>query len=416
MREVVIAAAARTPIGNFGGALKNVPAYELSTIAIKEAVRRAKIKPDAVDLVILGQNYQSGEYVNIARQSLLKAGWSESVPGISLDRRCPSGFDAICLGQAMIQSENADVVVAGGVESMSTAEFYIKGDIRWGIGGTGDMPRGQGSLSTWGLPFYDRILRARVMSQPEERFGVIPTMMTWGESAAKEYGITRAECDKLAFISHERACTAIASGKFNEEIVSVPLLVGRGEPSARGGFTQDEHPRPDTSIEALAKLRPVLGGVCTAGNSAGQNDGAAACVVMDSDKAKELGVKPLAYIRAFAWSGVDPRETWKAVPVAVGKALAKVGLTLDKIDLIEIHEAFATQVLANFKELGLTEKDYARVNVNGSCISLGHPLGATGARILTTLIYEMRRRNSRYGLVTICGGGGMGVAGVIERA
>jgi len=263
------------------------------------------------------------------------------------------------------------------------------------------------------MPLYDRILRARVMSQPEERFGVIPTMMTWAETAAKDYGITRAECDKWAITSHERACAAIASGKFDEETVPVPLPIGRNEQQT---FKRDEHPRPDTSFEALSKLRPVLGGVCTAGNSAGQNDGAAACVVMDSDKAKELGVKPLAYIRAFAWSGVDPRETWKAVPIAVNKALAKAGLTLDKIDLIEIHEAFAAQVLANFKELGLTGKDYARVNVNGSCISLGHPLGATGARILTTLIYEMRRRDSRYGLIAICGGGGMGVAGVIERA
>ncbi len=316
----------------------------------------------------------------------------------------------------MIESENADVVLAGGVESMSTAEFYIKGDVRWGIGGSGDMPKGQGSLSTWGLPLYDRILRARVMSQPEERFGVIPTMMTWAETAAKTYGITREECDAWALTSNERACSAWETGKFKEEIVPVPLPGSRGESPARGGFTEDEHPRPDTSIDALSKLRPVLGGVCTAGNSAGQNDGAAATLIMAGDKVREFGLRPLAYIRSFAWSGVDPRYTWKAVPIAVSKALSKAGLTLDKIDLIEIHEAFAAQVLANFKELGITEKDYGRVNVNGSCIALGHPLGATGARILTTLIYEMQRRNSRYGLIAICGGGGMGAAGVIERA
>ncbi len=413
MKEVAIVAAARTPIGNFGGTLRNVPAYELSTIAIKEAVKRAGIAPASVDMVVMGQNYQSGEYVNIARQSLLRAGWPESVPGISLDRRCPSGFDAICIGKTIIESENADVVVAGGVESMSTAEFYIKGDVRWGIGGSGDMPKGQGSLSTWGMPMYDRILRARVMSQPEERFGVIPTMMTWAEAAANEYGISRSECDNWALRSIERACAAIGSGKFKDEIIAVPVPGGRTGPQL---FAQDEHPRPDTTPEALAKLRPVLGGVCTAGNSAGQNDGSAACVVMSADKAKEIGAKPLAYIRSFAWSGVDPRVTWKAVPIAVNKALSKAGVKLEQIDLIEIHEAFAAQVLANFKELGINEKDYDRVNVNGSCISLGHPLGATGARITTTLIYEMQRRGSKYGLISICGGGGMGVAGVIERA
>ena len=413
MKEVAIVSAARTPIGNFGGTLKNIPAYGLSTIAIKEAAKRAGIKPESIDIVIMGQNYQSGEYVNIARQSLLRAGWPESIPGISLDRRCPSGFDAVCMGKVMIESENADAVVAGGVESMSTAEFYIKGDVRWGIGGSGDAPKGQGSLSTWGMPMYDRILRARVMSQPEERFGIIPTMMTWAENAAKEYGIKREDCDRWALLSNERACNAIKSGKFKEEIVPVPLPDSRGEVKF---FTQDEHPRPDTTMEALAKLRPVLGGICTAGNSAGQNDGSAACVVMSTDKAKELGVKPMAYIRSFAWSGTDPRYTWRAVPIAVSKALAKAGITLDMIDLIEIHEAFAAQVLANFKELGITEKDYEKVNVNGSCISLGHPLGATGARILTTLVYELQRRKARYGLIAICGGGGMGVAGVIEKA
>jgi acetyl-CoA C-acetyltransferase len=251
------------------------------------------------------------------------------------------------------------------------------------------------------------------MSQPEERYGIIQTMMTWADTAAKEYGITRGECDQWALISNERACAAIKSGKFKEEIIPVPLADYRGETKF---FTQDEHPRSDTSLEALSKLRPVLGGVCTAGNSAGQNDGAAASVVMSEERAKELNTKPLAYIRSFAWSGTDPRYTWKAVPQAVNKALSKAGLTLGRIDLIELHEAFAAQVLANFKELGLTEKDYNRINVNGSCISLGHPLGATGARILTTLIYEMQRRNVKYGLIAICGGGGMGAAGVIEKA
>jgi len=296
---------------------------------------------------------------------------------------------------------------------MSTAEFYIKGDVRWGVGGVGDMPKGHGSLSTWGMPMYDRILRSRVMSQPEERFGIIPTMMTWAETAAKEYGITREEVDKWALLGNQRACAAIQSGKFKEEIVPVPVPQRRGEPLL---FTQDERPRPDTSLEALSKLRPVLGGVCTAGNSSGENDGAAACIVMSAEKAKELNLKPMAYLRTFAFSGADPRYTWKSASTAVEMVLKKSGLTLDQIDLIEIHEAFAAQILANFKELGITEKDYDKVNVNGSCIAIGHPLAATGTRILTTLLHEMQRRNAKYGLEAICGGGGMGVCGILEKA
>jgi len=413
MSEVAIISAVRTPVGNFGGSLRTVPAYDLGALILDEVVKRAKLEPGSVNMVIMGQNYHSGEYVNIARMSLLKAGWPVEIPALTLDRRCPSGFDAICLAAMMIQSGNADIVVAGGVESMSTAEFYLKGDIRWGVGGVGDMPRGHGSLSTWGIPMYDRILRARVMSQPEERFGTIPTMMTWAETAAKEYGISREEVDKWALLSNQRACAAIESGKFKEEIVPVPVPQRKGEPIL---FTQDERPRPDTSLEALSKLRPVLGGVCTAGNSAGENDGAAACVVMSKEKAEELNIRPMAYIKSFAFSGADPRYTWKAVPAAVNMALKKAGLTLDQAELIEIHEAFAAQALANFKELGITEKDYDRVNVNGSCVALGHPLGATGARILTTLLYEMQRRNARYGLEAICGGGGMGVCGILEKA
>jgi acetyl-CoA C-acetyltransferase len=237
-------------------------------------------------------------------------------------------------------------------------------------------------------------------------------MMTWAETAAEEYGLAREEVDKWALLSHQRACAATELGKFKEEIVSVPVPQRKGDPLL---FTQDEHPRPDTSLEALSKLRPVLGGVCTAGNSSGENDGAAACVVMSEEKARELNVEPMAYLKSFAFSGADPRYAWKAVPAAVDIALKKAGLTLDQIDLIELHEAFAAQVLANFKELGITEKDYDRVNVNGSCVALGHPLGATGARILTTLLYEMRRRNARYGLIAICGGGGMGVCGIVEK-
>jgi len=399
-------------VGNFGGSLRTIPAYDLGAIVLDEVVKRAKLEPSSVNMVILGQNYHSGEYVNIARMSLLKTGWPVEIPALTLDRRCPSGFDAVCLAAMMIQSGNADIVVAGGVESMSTAELYIKGDIRWGIGGVGDLPRGHGSLSTWGIPMYDRILRARVMSQPAERFGILPTMMTWAETAAKEYGITREEVDEWAMLSNQRACAAIESGKAKEEIVPVPVPQRKGEPLL---FTQDERPRPDTSLEALSKLRPVLSGVCTAGNSSGENDGAAACIVMSKEKAKELNIKPMAYVKTFAFSGADPRYAWKSASAAADIALKKAGLTIDRIDLIEIHEAFAAQILANFKEIGITEKDYDRVNVNGSCIALGHPLGATGTRILTTLLYEMQRRNAKYGLVSICGGGGMGVCGILER-
>lgn len=412
MKEVVIVSAVRTPVGSFGGSLRTVPAYDLGALVLNEVVRRVAMESSLVDAVIMGQNYPNGEYVNIARMSLLKAGWPVEIPGLTFDRRCPSGFDAICLAAMMIQSGNADITVAGGVESMSTAEFYITGDMRWAVGGVGDMPRGQGSLSTWSIPMYDRILRARVMSQPQERFGVLPTMMTWAETAAKEHGITREEADKWALLSNQRACAAIESREFEEEIIPVPVPQPKGEPLL---FDKDERPRFDTSLEALSKLRAVLGGVCTAGNSAGQNDGAAACVVMSEEKAEELNIKPMAYLKAFAFSGADPRYVWKSVPAAVDLALKKAGLTLNQIDLIELHEAFAAQVLANFKELGITDKDYDRVNINGSCIALGHPLGATGARILTTLLYGMRRRNARYGLIAICGGGGMGTCGIVEK-
>jgi len=412
MTKVGIVSAVRTPIGNFGGTLKTVPAYDLAPLVLNAAVQRAGIKPDQVEMVLMGQNYQSGEYVNIARVGLLASGWPVEIPGLTLDRRCPSGIDAIGLGGMMIQSGNCKIIVAGGVESMSTAEFYMTGEMRWSVGGSGDMPRGHGSLSTWSMPFYDRILRARVMSQPISRFGCVPTMMTWAETAAKEFGITREETDKWAVTSHQRACNAIKSGRFADEIVPVPVPQSKGAPVE---FKQDEHPRPDCTLEVVSKLKAVLGGVCTAANSSGENDGAAAVVLMSEEKMAELAVRPLAYVRNYAFCGADPRYAYKAAVNAAKQVLSAARLKLEDMDLIEIHEAFAAQVLANFKELGLSEKDREKVNVNGSCIALGHPLGATGARIVTTLTYEMGRRNSKYGLVTICGGGGMGAAMIVER-
>jgi acetyl-CoA C-acetyltransferase len=392
--------------------LRTVPAYDLAAIVLNEAVRRANLKPESVDIVIMGQNYQNGEYVNIARMGLLVADWPVDIVGLTNDRRCPSGLDAICLASMVIGTGNASIAVAGGVESMSTAELYLKGDIRWGLGGTGDMPKGHGSLSTWGLPLYDRALRGRVMNQPDKRFGVLPSMMAWAETAAKEHGIPREEVDRWALLSNQRACAAIQSGLFKEETIPVPVPRGKGEPVI---FSQDERPRADTNLEGLAKLKPVMGGVCTAGNSCGENDGASACVIMSGEKAEELKLQPLAYLKSFAFSGSDPRYAWRAATGAVNRVLQKTGLTLRDMDLIEVHEAFAAQALANFRELGLTEKDYDRINVNGSCVSLGHPLGATGARILTTLTHEMGRRNAHYGLIAMCGGGGMGVAAIVER-
>ena len=412
MKKVVIVSGVRTPVGRYMGALKEVPAFDLGALVLKEAVKRAGVDPGQVDEVILGQSYQSGEYVNVARMSILKAGWPDSIPGITLDRRCCTGLDVICFAAMKIQSDNAEIVVAGGAESMSTAEFYVPGEIKWGIGGKKGMPRGHGDLSIWGIPFYDRIQRARVMSQPEERYGILPSMMSWAETAAKEESIRREDCDRWALDSHKKACAAIESGKFREEIVPVPV------PNPKRGemmVDRDENPRADTALEQLAKLKPVLGGVCTAGNSSTENDGAAACVISSEETAKKLGMKPMAYIKRFAVAGADPTRTYLTVPKAVEKALEKTGLGLGQMDLIEIQEAFAAQVLADLKMMGLTEKDYPRVNVNGSGISLGHPIACTGTRVLITLLHEMKRRNARYGLETICGGGGLGIAAIFER-
>lgn len=408
----MIVSAVRTPIGRYMGMLKDIPAYDLGALVLNEAVQRARLNPGQVDEVILGQAYQNGEYVNLARMSLLKAGWPESITGITLDRRCCTGLDVVCSAAMAIQSGHAEVVVAGGVESMSNAEFYLPGEIKWGIGGKRGMPKGHGDLSLWGIPFYDRIQRARVMSQPVERYGILPTMMSWAETAAREEDINREDCDRWALRSHQRACEAMALGKFEEEIVPVPV------PQPKGGVAlldQDETPRPDTTFEQLSRLSPILGGVCTAGNSSSENDGAAACVIMAEEKAKASGIEPLASVRGFAVAGVDPRYTYKAVDIAVQKVLKKTGLKIEEMDLIEIQEAFAAQVLADMKLLGLSDKDDFRINVNGSGISLGHPIACTGTRVLVTLLHEMKRRGSRYGLESICGGGGLGIAAIFER-
>jgi len=412
LKKVVIISGVRTPVGRYMGALKEIPAYDLGALVLNEAAKRGGIDPAQVDEVILGQSYQNGEYVNIARMSLLKASWPDSIPGITLDRRCCTGLDVICFAAMKIQSDNADIIVAGGVESMSTSEFYVPGDIKWGIGGKKGMPRGHGDLSIWGIPFYDRIQRARVMSQPEERYGILPSMMSWAETAAKEEGIRREDCDRWALGSHQKACAAIEAGKFREEIVPIRVIGSKGSETV---IDRDENPRADTTLEQLAKLKPVLGGVCTAGNSSTENDGGAACVITSEETAMRLGAKPMAYVKAFAVAGADPTRTYLTVPKAVEKALKKSGLELGQIDLIEIQEAFAAQVLADMKMMSLAESDYSKVNVNGSGISLGHPIACTGTRVLVTLLHEMRRRNSRLGLECICGGGGLGIAAIFER-
>jgi acetyl-CoA C-acetyltransferase len=419
MENVVIACGLRTPIGAYGGMLKDMHVTKYTGLVLNEILKKVKLDPGQVDDVIMGQSYQNGECANGARMALLDAGWPEEVPGVTLDRRCCSGLDAVFFGVMKIQTGNADIVVAGGMDSMSQAEMYIPGDIKWGLGGKSDrkwgfMPKGHGALSMWGIPFFDRIQRARVMSQPIERYGELNSMMAWAEAAARNEKIKRQEADEWSLRSHKRAIAAIDAGVFKEEIVSIPIAQGKGEPLS---FDTDETPRRETTLEKLAKLKPVYPeGVCTAGNSSSENDGAAALVLMSEKKARDLGIKPMAYFRSCAIASTDPTLTYPAVPASVEKALLKASITIDRVDLIEIQEAFAVQALADARLMGIKPDDLEkRVNVNGSGISLGHPIAATGAMRLVTLVNEMRRRDARYGLETICGGGGQGICAIIER-
>lgn len=420
MRQVAIVSAVRTPIGAYCGALRDVPVEKLAAVVLNESIKRCEVQPDEVEEVILGQSYANGEAANLARMALLEAGWPVEIPGFTLDRRCCSGIQSVWCASMMIETGEAEIVVAGGAESMSRAEFYIPGEyIKWGLGGKierkwGFAPRGHGSLALWGIPLYDRLLRGRPMHQPIDRFGELNSMMTWAETAAQREGISRQEADGWALRSHQRAIAAADGGKFREEVVAVEIPQRKGNISI---VDTDETPRRDTSLEQLASLEPVYeGGICTAGNSSSENDGAAAVTLMTPEKAKEHGIKPLAYLRSFAVAGADPTLTYPSVPVAVNKALEKAGLHIDEIDLIEIQEAFAAQTLADIKLMGINAGDVERkVNVNGSGISLGHPIGATGVMRLVTLTHEMVRRKSKYGLVTICGGGGLGICAIIER-
>ena len=412
MKEVVIISAVRTPVGRYMGALKNIEAYDLAAMVLNSAVERAHISPDQVDEVIMGQSYQNGEYVNIARMALLQAGWPDHIPGVTLDRRCCTGLEVVRYAASLIRSNEAEIILAGGVESMSNTEFYLPGRIKWGVGGHGGMPKGHGDVSMWGLPFYDRIQRARVMSQPQARYGVLPSMMSWAETAAKEEDISREACDQWAFESHRKAVLAASEDRFKDEILTLEI------PDGRRGVTRmdaDETPRPDTSIEKLARLKPVLGGVCTAGNSSTESDGAAAVIVTSAEKARELGVEPLASIESCAVVGGDPKRAYQTVPLAVKKALDVSQVTLDQIGRIEIQEAFAAQVLADIKTMGIGDDDHGIINVNGSGISLGHPIACTGTRVLVTLLHEMKRGDVEFGMATICGGGGLGIASILKK-
>ncbi len=419
MKDVVITSAVRTPIGAYCGMLREIPVETLAARVLNAALEKTGIKPDQVDDVVMSQAYANGEAPNLARRALLDAGWPVEVPGVTLDRRCCSGLQAIWNAFMQIQTGYGDIIVAAGAESMSRAEFYVPGEfIKWGMGGKrdpkwGTLPRGHGSLGLWGIPFYDRIQRGRPMHQPTDKFGELNSMMTWAEAAAKNEQISREAADSWALRSHQRAIAAWDSGKFKEEVVPI-VVVERGKESV---LETDETPRRETSLEALAKLRPVYDdGICTAGNSSSENDGAAAVTLLSAEKAAALGIRPMVKVVAFGMAGADPTLTYPAVPVSVNKALQRAGLTIDDIDLIEVQEAFAAQTLADLKLMGLKNEDIDRkVNVNGSGISLGHPIGATGVMRLVTLAHEMMRRDVKYGLLTICGGGGLGIAGVFER-
>ena len=397
MREVAIVSPVRTAVGSFGGGLKDVSAVDLASTVIKEVLSRTGLPPEKVDDVILGHGYPSGENPAIGRLAALKADLPIEVPGYQLDRRCSSGLQAILNAAMLIQTDNADVVIAGGVESMSNAEFYVN-ESRWGA-----------RFGT--VNFHDRLARARETISPEERFGYISGMVETAENLAKQYEIARSEQDEYALRSHQRSVAAIEAGKFDAEIVGVPVPQRRGDPVP---FDKDEGPRADSSMEVLGRLRPVMqDGTVTAGNASSQNDAASVCLVVAEDKLEELGLKPMGFLKGWAVTGCHPAYMGIGPVPAATKLMNKVGMSLNDLDLIELNEAFAAQVLSVLREWKLSDED--KLNVNGSGISLGHPIAATGARILATLLHEMERRDVQFGLETMCVGGGQGVAALFER-
>jgi acetyl-CoA C-acetyltransferase len=401
MRDAVICEPVRTPIGRFGGVLRDVTAHQLATTAVRAVLERTGLAPGDVDEVILGQAYATAEAPAIGRVAALDAGLPVEVTGLQLDRRCGSGLQSVIYAAMQVQTGASDLVLAGGAESMSSAAFYST-SMRWGA-------RGEGVL------LHDTLARGRTTAGGRN-FPVRGGMLETAENLRREYRIGRAEQDELALRSHQRAVAAQRTGIFAEEIVPVTVRTRKGAVVVDA----DEHPRADISLESLAALRPVMlvadpEATVTAGNASGQNDAASVCVVTHPDQARRLGLRPLARLVSWAVAGVAPRTMGIGPIASTAKALDRASLKLSDMDLIELNEAFAAQVLACVREFGLTSADMDRLNVNGSGISLGHPVGATGCRILTTLLRDMDRRGSRYGLETMCIGGGQGLAAVFER-
>jgi acetyl-CoA C-acetyltransferase len=398
MRRAAIVSPLRTAVGKFQGALSSMTAGEIGGVIIKELVERTKIDPERIDDVTFAHGYPNGEAPCIARWSLLQAGLPIGIPGVSMDRRCGSGLQAVIDAAMRIQTGAADVVIAGGCESMSNVEYYSL-----------DMRNGARAGS---VTMHDRLARGRVMSQPIERFGVISGMIETADNLARDYNISREEADAYAVMSHQRATKAWAENRFADELVPVSVKQRKGDPVI---FAHDEGYRPDATMESLGKLRAIeKDGVVTAGNASQQNDAGAACLVVAEDKLEELGLEPIGWFHSWAAAGCEPSRMGIGPVPAVERLFARNGLGWKDIDLVELNEAFAPQVLAVLKGWNWDDRD--KLNVNGGGISLGHPIGATGGRILANLLHEMQRREVRYGLETMCIGGGQGIAAVFERA
>ena len=393
MKDVVIIDAVRTPVGSFGGSLASVPVVDLGSLVVKELIKRTGLDASKVDELIFGCVLQAGLGQNIARQVLIKSGIPQDVPALTINKVCASGLRSVSLAAQCIKSGDAEVVVAGGCENMSASPYAVK-------------------AARWGARMNDNVM-VDLMIQDGlwDAFNNYHMGVT-AENVASQYGLSREEQDAFGLQSQLNALNAIEQGRFKDEIVPVSIPQRKGDPKV---FDTDEHPRAGTKIEALAKLRPAFNkeGTVTAGNASGINDGAAALLVTSADFAASMNVKPMARIVSYASAGVDPKVMGLGPIPSTQKALAKAGLTIDDIDLIEANEAFAAQALACSKELKL---DMSKVNVNGGAIALGHPIGASGARILTTLLHEMKRRpNVKKGLATLCVGGGMGAALIVEK-
>lgn len=401
MRRAAIVSPLRTPVGTFGGSLRPVSVEELAATTVRAVVQKSGIDPARIDDVVFAQSYANSETPCVGRWAALQAGLPVEVPGMQLDRRCGGGLQAIATAAMMVQSGAADVVIAGGVESMSNIEYYSP-DMRWGA-------------RSGNVRMYDRLDRGRERSQPVERFGKISGMIETAENLARDFGISRDEADAFAVRSHQRAAAAWEAGRFNDEVVPVSVPQRKGDAVL---FSKDEGFRAGTTMESLSKLRVLMpNGTVTAGNASQQNDASAACLIVAEDKLAELGLTPMASLVGWAAAGCEPSHMGIGPVPAVKKLLARLNLSLTDMDLVELNEAFACQVLAVLKGWEWNDKDAIehKLNVNGSGISLGHPIGATGVRILATLLHELERRKGRYGLETMCIGGGQGMAAVFER-